>query len=120
MGTITVLNVVPDERFGGPQHRILRVAERLKDADVNTIVVMPQGDKTYTQMLLESNIPFYQLRSFRRLPNPSNLVGIVLWFFYFIPCIISLPIRHFSFNLKGFMLWDQYFIHLRCFTTSLK
>ena len=90
MSAITILNVVPDERFGGPQHRILKVAERLRDVDINTIVVMPQGDKTYSGMLEESNIPFYQLRSFRRLPNLSNFVGIVLWFSYFIPCIIAL------------------------------
>jgi len=90
MSTLTVLNVVPDERFGGPQNRILRVAEQLKEKDIKTIVVMPQGDDTYTKMLRKSHIPFYQLRTFRRLPNPSNIVGVTFWFIYFIPCIIVL------------------------------
>ncbi len=87
MNEITVLNVVPDERFGGPQQRVLLVAKRLKEKGTKTIVVMPEGDNTYARMLDDAHIPFFRSRSFRRLPNPSNLPGIILWFCYFLPCM---------------------------------
>ncbi|MFO8100834.1 MAG: glycosyltransferase, partial [Dehalococcoidia bacterium] len=87
---ITVLNVVPDERFGGPQNRVLQVAKRLKEKGIETIVVIPRGDETFAHLLEDAGIPFFQLSSFRRLPNPSNLPGIVLWLCYFLPCMHSI------------------------------
>ncbi len=87
---ITVLNAVPDERFGGPQHRVLQVAKRLKGKDINTVVVMPCGDNAFPEMLNDAGITFFQLRSFRRLPNPSNLPGIIYWLWYFFPCMFTI------------------------------
>jgi glycosyltransferase involved in cell wall biosynthesis len=86
---ITVLSVVPDERLGGPQQRVLQVARNLKEAGIKTIVVMPRGDKTFARILNDGDIAHFQLRSFRRLPNPSNLPDIIVWFLYFFPCVFT-------------------------------
>lgn len=86
---ITVLSVVPDERLGGPQQRVLQVARKLKEAGIKTIVVMPRGDKTFARILNDGDIAHFQLRSFRRLPNPSNLPDVIVWFLYFFPCVFT-------------------------------
>ena len=87
---VRVLHVIPDERIGGPQLQTLQVASGFKrDVFINSIA-MPAGDKTFTRLLDEAGIPYYQVSNFKRLPRISNLSGIVKWFFYFIPCIVSL------------------------------
>ncbi len=88
--SLKILNAVPDERFGGPQQRVLQVAKKLKNDSISTIVVMPCGDQTFAGMLYDAGIPHLQLKSFRRLPNPSNPVGVFLWFCFFLPCVIVL------------------------------
>lgn len=84
-----ILNVIPDERLGGPQQRVFQVARELKEAGIKTIVVMPKGDKTFARVLNEGDIAHFQLRSFRRLPNPSNLPHVIVWFLYFFPCMFT-------------------------------
>lgn len=86
----TILNVIPDERIGGPQQRVLQVAKHLKDSGIETIVVTPKGDQTFAALLRDAGIQFHQLRSFRRLPNPSNPFAVILWLCYCFPCIFSL------------------------------
>lgn len=86
----TVLNVIPDERIGGPQQRVLQVAKRLKDSHIETIVVTPKGDQTFANLLRDAGISYYQISSFRRLPNISNPFDVAFWFFCFIPCIFTL------------------------------
>ena len=85
-----ILNVIPDERLGGPQQRVLQVAKRLKEHGFSSIVAMPKGDKTFADILDDADIPYYQVRNFKRLPRPSDLLGIMRWLLYFIPCIVSL------------------------------
>jgi glycosyltransferase involved in cell wall biosynthesis len=85
-----ILNVIPDERLGGPQQRVLQVAKRLKERGFTSIVAMPEGDKTFADILDDADIPYYQVRNFKRLPRPSAPLAIIRWLFYFIPCIVSL------------------------------
>jgi glycosyltransferase involved in cell wall biosynthesis len=87
---ITVLSVVPDERLGGPQQRVLQVAKRLKERGFTSIVAMPEGDNTFADILDDADIPHYQVRNFKRLPRPSDPLAIMRWLSYFIPCIVSL------------------------------
>jgi len=85
-----ILNVIPDERLGGPQQRVLQVAKRLKERGFTSIVAMPEGDKTFADILDDADIPYYQVRNFKRLPRPSDPLAIIRWLSYFIPCIVSL------------------------------
>jgi len=87
---ITILHIVPDERFGGPQGRVLQVAKHLKTEGFVTIVAMPEGDKTFANMLMDSDIPYYQVRNFRRLHPATNLGANLTWLLYSIPGTISL------------------------------
>ncbi len=56
-----VLNVLHDERFGGPQSRVLQVATRLRGSGVETVVVIPRGERLFGSLLDESGIPWYEL-----------------------------------------------------------
>lgn len=85
-----ILNVIPDERLGGPQQRVLQVAKLLKEHGFSSIVAMPEGDKTFADILDDADIPYYQVRNFKRLPRPSDPLAIMRWLSYFIPCIVSL------------------------------
>jgi glycosyltransferase involved in cell wall biosynthesis len=51
---------------------------------------MPEGDKTFADILDDADIPYYQVRNFKRLPRPSDPLAIMRWLSYFIPCIVSL------------------------------
>jgi len=44
---IKVANIILDGRFGGPQNRILQVAERLKKYEIETIVIIPKKDSEF-------------------------------------------------------------------------
>lgn len=40
---IRVVNLLPDPRVGGPQHRVAQVAERMRSFGIHTTVVIPPG-----------------------------------------------------------------------------
>lgn len=86
----TILHIIPDERFGGPQQRTLQVAKCLKEDDFISIIAMPKGDKTFTNLLDDSGILHYQIKNFKKLPNLSNSLSVLSWLFHFIPSIFSL------------------------------
>jgi len=58
---IFVLNVLYDERVGGPQLRVLQVAQRLRGNGIETHVVFPKGDRRFAEMLEAARIPFHEL-----------------------------------------------------------
>lgn len=57
----TVLNVLFEERIGGPQLRVLGVAQGLQKRGVETIVVIPHGDPAFACLLQEAGIAFKEL-----------------------------------------------------------
>lgn len=86
-----VLYVIPQEALGGPQWRVLQVAKRLKEEGFTSIVAMPEGDKTFANLLNESGISYYQVKNFKKLQRPSlNPFMHLRWFAFFIPGILSL------------------------------
>jgi len=87
---VTILHVIPDERLGGPQQRILQVAKRLEEHGFSSIVVMPEGNKTFASLLNESRIPNYQVKNFRRIQPTLNLISHIKWLLFFIPGVLSL------------------------------
>ena len=59
---LKVANIILDGRFGGPQNRILQVAERLKEYGIETVVIMPKKDsETFYSKLIEKNIQVKRL-----------------------------------------------------------
>ena len=53
---IRVLNVLFEERFGGPQSRVLQVALGLQRLGVETTVVIPEGDPTFSRELRTAGV----------------------------------------------------------------
>jgi len=55
-----ILNVLFEERVGGPQLRVLQVAQQLKERGYETIVALPKGDPHFARLLERASIPFYE------------------------------------------------------------
>jgi glycosyltransferase involved in cell wall biosynthesis len=56
-----VLNILFDERVGGPQLRVLQVARQLRNRGLETVVVMPKGDPAFGFLLKQAQIPFHEI-----------------------------------------------------------
>ena len=69
---VRILNALYDERVGGPQLRVLQVADRLNARGFETTVVMPKGDGNFASLLAQAQIPFhdFDLVRLRRSFNP--------------------------------------------------
>lgn len=84
------MHVFPDERLGGPQQRVLQVAKGLEEHGFSSIVAMPEGDKTFANLLNKLGIPYYQVRNFKRQQPTLNPAHHIKWFLFFIPGMLSL------------------------------
>jgi glycosyltransferase involved in cell wall biosynthesis len=58
---LVVLNVIFDERFGGPPSMALQAACGLRRRSVETVVVIPRGDPTFATLLREAQMPVREL-----------------------------------------------------------
>jgi len=69
---VNILNVLYDERVGGPQLCALQVARRLKSAGFDTLVVMPKGEQQFAALLNQAQISSHEmgLVRLRRSFNP--------------------------------------------------
>jgi len=86
----TILQIVPDDRLGGPQGRILEVAKGMKADGFISVIAMPEGDRTFANLLDESNITHCQVKNFKRLRPTYNPAAHLFWLLFFVPSIISL------------------------------
>ena len=77
---IKVLNVIAEDRIGGPQLRILKVAEALKPNGIDTVVAIPRGNGGFSRLLSEAGIPFYELGGLRRIRATANPASHLGWF----------------------------------------
>lgn len=85
---LKVANVIMEGRFGGPQARIVAVAERLKDDGIETIVVLPKnGSGLFYKKLTKKNILTRRLNLHRLTRQKSHLVKFIA---FFIPELFSL------------------------------
>ena len=82
-----VLNILMDERIGGPTLRTLQIAKHLNG--YKTIVVMPSGTNVFVEMLSQAGIPYYQI-NLKRIRRSSNPIGNLAYFFWLLPNIYSL------------------------------
>ncbi len=77
---IRVLNVIADDRVGGPQLRILRVSKALKKLGIETTVAIPTGDGGFGDLLGEADIPFHRLPGLLRIRGTPNPLAHLDWF----------------------------------------
>ena len=80
-----ILNILYDERVGGPPLRVLQVARRLRP-EVQTVVVVPTGTDEFTRMLNADGIPFYQI-PLRRLRDSRDPQVHIRWLLDFWPSV---------------------------------
>ena len=85
---MVVANIILEGRFGGPQHRILQVAERLKARGVRTVVVAPRRDSDVFLTALQARGVDVRRLSLHRLSRPlwRNVATLAL----FVPELLSL------------------------------
>jgi glycosyltransferase involved in cell wall biosynthesis len=71
---IRVLNILHDERLGGPQIRVITVAKGLKESGIETIIALPKGETDFAEIARKEGFKVYQIT--RRLGDPKSLFGI--------------------------------------------
>ena len=88
--TIRVLNVIAEDRIGGPQVRIVRVAKALEQRGIETVVAIPEGDGGFSGMLSEAGIPCREVRNFCRPRGTWNPAPNLLWMTHLWPTVRQL------------------------------
>ena len=73
-----ILNVVFDDRFGGPQSRIVQTAQTLRDQDVETVLCLPKGEGDAAEIAQRAGVEVRRV-GFERIPRLSNLIRILRW-----------------------------------------
>jgi len=87
---IVVANIIAEDRIGGPQLRILQVARKLKGKGIETIVVVPDNNGDFKDILKRDNIKVYSIKNFRRLRFTLNPLEHVRYILSFIPSIVRI------------------------------
>ncbi len=84
-----IANIILEPRLGGPQLRIARVGEKLKELyDIDTLVIFPKkGSLSFTEILQKKNLEFCALNLSKLSKNPFKSFR---WFVKLIPETISL------------------------------
>jgi len=87
---IKVLNIIIEDRIGGPQLRIIQVAAKLKEKGIKTIVAIPANKGGFQELLKKENIKFYEIPHFRRPRLTFNPIEHLKYFFSFVPAVLKL------------------------------
>ena len=70
--TIRILNVLMERAIGGPQLRVLQVAEGLRSEGIETIVAIPRGQGGIATLLTERGIQFHEIPHMNRIRQTWN------------------------------------------------
>src|SRR5215207_2518760 len=73
-----VLNVVFEDRIGGPTRRIVKVGGRLSDYGVETVLCLPDGTGNAADYARKSGISVRRL-DFERIPRPTDPRRVLRW-----------------------------------------
>lgn len=72
---LKVLNIIEEGRFGGPQHRILKVAKKLKSDAITTVVVFSNYDsKPFAKALDNNEISYHSIPLHRLAKGIRHLI----------------------------------------------
>lgn len=83
----SVINIIEEGRFGGPQNRILRVAKQLSP-NWKTLVVFPKDNSEDFARLLDKNTVLYKALPIHKITK--NFKALLFYVINFIPEIIAL------------------------------
>lgn len=75
---ITVANVLFDDRFGGPQKRVIEVSEGLRARGIQTVMYLPAGVGNAENMAGERDVEVKRI-GFSRIPRLSSITRVVKW-----------------------------------------
>ncbi|MGB3680993.1 MAG: glycosyltransferase family 4 protein [Rubrobacteraceae bacterium] len=75
-----VVNVLFDDRYGGPQKRVLQVAKSLAGCGVQTVLCLPEGKGNTASIALEGGVDVSRV-PFGRIPRPRELTNVLRWLF---------------------------------------
>ena len=79
--TLKVANIIEDGRLGGPQIKILEVAQRLKRYNIETTVFLPKDNSDFFYSRLNTlNIKNRRLRLHRLTRNKTDLLRYIFFF----------------------------------------
>ncbi len=88
--TIRVLNIDEEGRFGGPERRIVNVAEGIKSQNVETLVLLPLLDSEYFKdYATEKSVKFVEKDITRLSLEPKILFRYIYRFVYEVFIIVS-------------------------------
>jgi len=73
-----VLNIVFEDRLGGPTRRIVKVGQQLSDYGVETVLCLPDGMGNAAGYARESGISVRRL-DFERIPRPTDPRRVLRW-----------------------------------------
>lgn len=76
--SVCVVNVLFDDRYGGPQKRVIEVAGGLSGHGVQTILCLPAGDGNAADVAREAGVPVVRI-DFERVPRPGDLKRVLRW-----------------------------------------
>lgn len=83
---IRILSSVTDPRIGGPQRRILDVACRLRDRNIETELLIPKGNGEFADISKSNGFEVHEV-SMSRLRPPTNFQGNIRFFRDFVPSV---------------------------------
>lgn len=82
---IKVLNVLLDDKIGGPQNRVLNIGKELKKYNIEPIMLSPLGDNGFGQKARENNFRSYQIRLYipKYVDSWSSVYANIKWLLTF-------------------------------------
>src|SRR5262245_51607021 len=75
---VKVVNVLFDDRYGGPPKRVVLVARRLEPEGVGTVICVPDGSGNVVELARQAGVASRRVR-FQRMPRPRNFWGVFRW-----------------------------------------
>lgn len=75
---LRVANVLFDDRFGGPQKRVITVACNLRKHGIDTVLILPRG-KGGAELEAKRNNVDVRTIAFSRIPRPRDVGRLVTW-----------------------------------------
>lgn len=79
--SLRVLNILFDDRFGGPTSRIIQVARVLAEHGVETVLCLPARDGNAEDLARDAGIPVRRI-AFERVPRIQNPWRVLRWIFF--------------------------------------
>ncbi len=75
---IRVMSVLFEDRYGGPQKRVIQIAKILSNYGVKTILCLPEGRGNTADIAKEAGIEVQRV-AFERIPRPQELEKVLVW-----------------------------------------